>query len=336
MLQIKDNFNLKVHNTFCISAYAEYFVEIKSEHNIIELFNNDIFNNNKFFVLGGGSNVLFKEDFKGLIIYINNKGIKLIEEDDKHAYIEIAAGEDWEDVIDYCEKHNYQGIENLSYIPGKAGSAPVQNIGAYGVEIKDVIHKVNAFHIDSKSKNTYSNTECKFRYRDSIFKTVLKNKTIIYSIVLKLNKFHQYNTSYKALAEELTNYKEINLSNIRNALYKIRNSKLPDYKTTGNAGSFFKNPIISEEQYSNLKLKYDDINAHKTNEGYKISAAWLIENAGWKNKESKTVSVYDKHALVIINKGNASGRDIIEFANLIINDIFKKFQIKLQPEVNFI
>ena len=336
MNKISSNFSLKHYNTFNIDVRSDKFISINSEDQLIDFLSQHKGEENIFF-LGGGSNVLFSKDYNGTIIHISIKGKKIIEELDDKIIIEVSSGENWHDFVKWSIDNNYGGIENLSLIPGNVGAAPIQNIGAYGVELKDVFDSCRVLSIDSNEIKIFNKEECDFNYRSSVFKSSQKNKYVILSIRLKLTKEpHSYNLSYDSLRERF-NDKEINLSNISEEIIKIRQSKLPDPKKIGNCGSFFKNPFIESEKLDILLEKYPKLPYNKIENGlYKIPAAWLIEKMGFKNKSLGDAGVYINQPLVIVNNGNASGSDILNFANSIKNSVKENFNIDLEEEVNII
>ncbi len=336
MNKISSNFSLKHYNTFNIDVRSDKFISINSEDQLIDFLSQHKGEENIFF-LGGGSNVLFSKDYNGTIIHISIKGKKIIEELDDKIIIEVSSGENWHDFVKWSIDNNYGGIENLSLIPGNVGAAPIQNIGAYGVELKDVFDSCRVLSIDSNEIKVFNKDECDFNYRSSVFKSRKKNKFVILSIRLILTKEpHNYNLSYDSLRERF-NDKEINLSNISKEIIKIRESKLPDSKKIGNCGSFFKNPFIGTEKLDVLLEKYPELPYHKENNGlYKIPAAWLIEKMGFKKKSLGDAGVYINQPLVIVNNGNASGSDILNFANSIKKSVKENFNIDLEEEVNII
>lgn len=336
MNKISSNFSLKDYNTFNINVKSDKFISINSEDQLIDFLSQHKEEENIFF-LGGGSNVLFSKDYNGTIIHISIKGKKIIEEFDDKIIIEVSSGEDWHEFVEWSIENNYGGIENLSLIPGNVGAAPIQNIGAYGVELKDVFDSCRVLSMDSNEIKIFNKDECNFNYRSSVFKSEKKNKYVILSIRLKLTKEpHSYNLSYESLRERF-NDKDINLSNISREIIKIRESKLPDPKKIGNCGSFFKNPFIESEKLNILLEKYPKLPYHKGENGlYKIPAAWLIEKMGFKKKSLGDASVYISQPLVIVNNGNATGSDILNFANSIKKSVKENFNIDLEEEVNII
>ena len=335
-MNILNSKSLINHNTFKVNANAKFFINVKSENDIIELLKEKKFKAYKKFILGGGSNILFTKDINGIVIHNQIKGIDITKETKNEIVVEIGAGEIWDEVVSWSVKNNLYGIENLSLIPGYAGAAPIQNIGAYGSELKDVFLELKAINIETTKNSTFNKSDCQFGYRNSIFKNKLKGMFIITRLKLVLSKDKKINISYKALSEEFknTNTKELSCKNIREKIIKIRRSKLPDPEKIGNAGSFFKNPIISEKTLSKLQTTYAEIPFFKKNGEIKIPAAWLIEKCKWKGYAEKTCGVYHKHALILINRGDATGKEILKLANKIKKDIYKNFNITLEEEVN--
>ncbi len=335
MIDIKENFQLKEYNTFGVNASCTYFLEFFNSAEIISFFKNNKYKNLPHLVIGGGSNILFTKNFEGVVYHPNIKGIKIINETDEHLFIEVGAGEVWDKFVEFCVNNNYSGIENLSLIPGNIGASPVQNIGAYGVEVKDVIEKVHAVEIENGSIKYFSNADCEFNYRNSIFKNTLKNKYIITHVTFKLNKKHNFITHYGNVNEELNKFKEINLKTIRQAIINIRERKLPDYKKIGNAGSFFKNPIVENKIVEKIKIEFTPAPVYPIdNKTSKLAAGWLIDMCGWKGKQIGNVGVHKDQALIIINIGNATGTEIMELSNKIRASVLKKFNVKIEPEVN--
>ncbi|MFL2619111.1 MAG: UDP-N-acetylmuramate dehydrogenase [Flavobacteriales bacterium] len=336
MNTISSNFSLKNYNTFNIDVKSDKFISINTEDQLIDFLSKNKDEDNIFF-LGGGSNVLFSKDYKGTIVHISIKGKKIIEESNDNIIIEVNSGENWHEFVKWSIEKNYGGIENLSLIPGNVGAAPIQNIGAYGVELKDVFDSCRVLSIDSNEIKHFNKDQCEFDYRSSVFKSEQKNKHVILSIRLKLTKEpHSYNLSYDSLKEKFSN-KKISLSNISEEIIKIRESKLPDPKKIGNCGSFFKNPLIESKKLDELLKKHPQLPYHKNKNGlYKIPAAWLIEKMGFKQKSLGDVGVYINQPLVIVNNGNANGSDILNFANSIKDSVKKEFNIELEEEVKII
>jgi UDP-N-acetylmuramate dehydrogenase len=334
---LQENISLLPYNTFGIDVFCRYFIEYDSVAELQEIIKSDVFKNNQVLHIGSGSNLLFMNDFEGLILHSKIKGIKLVKETTNDVYLRVGAGEIWDNFVGYAVNANYCGVENLSCIPGEAGSSVVQNIGAYGVEVKDVFSSAEAVEIKTGNIKIFSKEECQFNYRDSVFKNDKKSKYIITNVEYQLSKKTQYRLDYGNIAEMLKLETKVNLSTIRSVVTKIRNEKLPDPKKIANAGSFFMNPIVPVEQYMELKQEYTEIPGFKISPfQVKIPAAWLIEQCGWKGKTSGRVGVYENQALVLVNYGNATGQEIMRFAGKIINSVKEKFNIELFPEVNII
>ena len=337
MIQNQQNFNLASLNTFGFDVKARNYIACHSPQEIKEALS---WVNNKqenLLILGGGSNILFKNDFNGTIIHPLLNKIEVNKETDEHIWLEVEAGVVWDDLVEYSVNNNWFGLENLSYIPGNVGASPVQNIGAYGVEVKDCIEKVKGIYIDQQTTFIFNNDECQFGYRQSIFKSELKNKTVITSVVFKLNKNERFNLSYGPVKELLDDRKAISLKTVRQTIIDIRKSKLPEPEEMGNAGSFFKNPVISANNYSQLKKQYPDIPGYVIDDQQiKVPAGWLIDRAGWKGRSMGDAAVHNKQALVLVNKGKASGQQILSLADAIIDSIIEKYNIKIEPEVNVI
>ncbi|MBN2814684.1 MAG: UDP-N-acetylmuramate dehydrogenase [Bacteroidales bacterium] len=335
MTLLKENFSLLEYNTFHVAAHARFFAEISSEEQATDFFATGYAAKKTRFVLGGGSNVLFTNDFDGIIIHPVIKGIEKLEEDSEAVVIRVGAGEVWDDLVGYCVKHEWQGIENLSMIPGTVGAGPVQNIGAYGVEVMHYIERAEGFMIDTGKRVTYSARECKFGYRDSIFKNRLKDQVLITHVVFRLRKEPQFHTSYPDLQKELDNYSETTADNIRQAIINIRSAKLPDPQVTGNAGSFFKNPLVNKEKAASLQRFYPAMPGYPQQDGLvKLSAAWLIEQSGWKGKTCGNVATHKRQPLIIINRGDATGEEILHCALKIQKAVMNQFAVKLEMEVN--
>lgn len=338
MIEIFKNYDLTKLNTFGIPASAKFFVEISKEDDILEIFKAPEFKNNQRLFLGGGSNILFTKDFDGIVVLNKLKGIEILREDSENVFVKSMGGEIWNELVLFIVDKDYWGIENLSLIPGTVGATPVQNIGAYGVEIKDVLEQVEAYEIETGDKKIFSNKECEFGYRDSIFKNRLKGKYFISAVVFKLNKKKNKNVEYKALQEyiEKNNLKIIKVRDVSNAVAEIRKSKLPDPKMLGNAGSFFKNVYVNQNKVEEIKSKYPDVPFFKEGDLFKIPAGWLIEQCGWKGKKIGRVGVHEKQALVLVNYGGATGEEIKNLAEKIIKDVNAEFGLILEKEVNLI
>lgn len=336
---IQENITLKNLNTFGVDAKASYFVKAQNKQDLIQLLSLKEFQHLPKFVLGEGSNILFTQDYPGLVIKVAMKGIQLEQEDDNYVWIQVGAGENWHDFVIYCVKHGYAGIENLSLIPGTVGAAPIQNIGAYGAELKDVFIELTALNLQEGSIRIFKKEDCQFGYRDSIFKHAYKNQFIILSVVLRLSKKPNFNISYGNLKEtlELMQIKDLNIKAISDAVIRIRCSKLPDPKKIGNAGSFFKNPIISYADFLKVKKSYPDIpHFNNSKDTIKLNAAWLIEQCGWKGKRFGNIGVYEKQALILVNYANGTAAEIQELANKIQQSVAKKFGVSLSPEVIYV
>jgi UDP-N-acetylmuramate dehydrogenase len=334
MLNIESNVSLKKYNTFGIDVNARYFAEVESAEDIITLFQLPTFAGLPKLILGGGSNVLFVRNFEGLVIKIAIKGIEIIDTNDTHVWVRASAGEVWHDFVLYCLQHNYAGVENLSLIPGTVGAAPIQNIGAYGVELNQIFESLQALEISTGLTKTFLNNDCKFGYRDSVFKQDAHNQYIILDVVFKLNKNPDFKTDYGDILKTLGN-KEINIRNISDAVIKIRSSKLPNPAEMGNAGSFFKNPVVSKEKFEALKNEFVDMIGFELDDTLiKVSAAWLIERCGWKGKRLGNVGVHSRQALVLVNYGHGLGIEIKQLSEKIKASVATKFGIELQTEVN--
>jgi len=335
-LNIEENISLKNYNTFGIDVTAKRFICIDSVYQLQELLKVE----KDIFLISGGSNMLLTKDIEKLVVHIDIKGVSIDQENENEVFLTVNTGENWHEFVLWCVDNNYGGLENLSLIPGNVGTCPIQNIGAYGVEVKDTITKVEALHIETGKLVQFSNEECKFGYRNSIFKNEVKGKYIITSVSFKLTKQnHNFNTSYGAIETELTskNIAKPNLKNISDAVIAIRKSKLPDPKEIGNSGSFFKNPVITKAHFLTLQKTYPEIPSYIVSENQvKVPAGWLIEKAGFKGKRFGDFGVHKKQALVLVNYNNATGKDIYNLAETIQKEIKSKFEIKLEIEVNVI
>ena len=336
-MQIKENYQLKSLNTFGVETRAKYFCELNSIEETQKFLKSELFLNNKFLLLGGGSNILFTQDFDGVVLKINYKGKDIISADENHVVIKAFAGETWDDFVNYCTFNNWGGVENLTSIPGNVGTCPVQNIGAYGAEVKETIISVEVLRIEDGELLSFSNEECKFGYRNSIFKNEAKNKFIITAVIFRLDKQPKLNTTYGAVNEELEKmYLTPSIQNISKAIAVIRNNKLPNPKVNGNAGSFFKNPVVSKEHLDMLLSKYPRIRYFPSGDEIKLAAGWLIEKCGMKGKELGNAAVHHKQALVLINKKNAQGKEILALANVIQQKVKDAFDVELEIEVNIV
>jgi UDP-N-acetylmuramate dehydrogenase len=334
---VHKNISLSQYNTFGIAAFAKFIAFPATTEEIISLLKSQHHEYNPKVVIGGGSNILFTKDFEGLLIHPEIKGIEIIKETKDIILVRAGCAENWDDFVKYCVNNDWGGIENLSFIPGTVGASPVQNIGAYGVEVKDMIEKVETIMFDSAKKRVFSAKECNFGYRDSIFKHELKHKCIITHVTFRLTKQHIFRTHYPDVEKALDNYPDTTIQYIREAVIAIRRQKLPDPEQLCNAGSFFKNPVVDEEKANEIRRFYPTMPVYKSDGNkVKLSAAWLIETVGWKGRKINNVGTYKKQPLVIVNYGNASGQEILEFARKIQQAVQQQFAIMLEPEVNIL
>ena len=337
-MTILEKISLKPYNTFGLEVKADYFTELTNLSEILQILQHPVFMSNPRLILGRGSNILLTKDFKGIVVKINTKGINVVKETNEHIYLKVQAGEEWNDFVDYCMKQNFGGIENLAFIPGNTGSAPIQNIGAYGIEVKDCIEEVEFIGMTDLKKQTLKNQDCRFGYRNSIFKNELKQKVIITAVTFKLTKKnHILRLDYVALKKELDKAGSTNptIQDIAQIVHTIRMNKLPDPKKIGNAGSFFKNPTIEADLFSRLISTYPAIPYYKQEDNlFKIPAAWLIEQSGWKGFREGDAGVHCDQALVLVNYKNASGSEILNLAQRIQQAVLNKFNIAISMEVN--
>nr|WP_294937386.1 UDP-N-acetylmuramate dehydrogenase [uncultured Flavobacterium sp.] len=337
-MEIKHNFSLKNYNTFGIEAKAKSFVEVSTTDELAQILKE--YQNEKLFILGGGSNMLLTQDIDALVIYVNLKGKKILKEDDDFVWVQGNAGENWHEFVLWNLEQNFGGIENMSLIPGNVGTTPIQNIGAYGAEIKDTFVSCDAMKMDTQEIITFTNEECRFGYRESIFKNEAKDKYVITSVVFKLTKRnHKVNTSYGAIDGELAkhNITDPTIQEVSNAVIAIRRSKLPDPKELGNSGSFFKNPIVSKETFEKAHAKFPDMPHYTISETeVKVPAGWLIEQAGFKGKRFGDAGIHKLQALVLVNYGNATGQEILNVSKDIQKTILEKYGIAIEAEVNII
>ncbi|HZW38717.1 MAG TPA: UDP-N-acetylmuramate dehydrogenase [Ignavibacteriaceae bacterium] len=337
-MQLYNNFSLRDYHTFKFNVKSETFAQSDDLDDIVGLLKGN--RNGKILILGGGSNILFTKDFDGLVIKYSNNKIAIANQDDTYVYLKISAGTDWNDLVNYAVDNNFGGIENLYLIPGVAGAAPIQNIGAYGVELKDVFVSLNGINLNNFEEVELTKEDCKFGYRNSIFKNELKGKFFITEIILRLTKRnHKLNIEYGAIRSYLDskNISEPTIKDIKDTVGAIRRAKLPDPKKLGNAGSFFKNPEITREQFTILKNKFNDIPSFSTlSKLIKIPAGWLIEKCGWKGYRNGDAGCYEKQALIIVNYGDASPKEIINLSKNIKASVKEKFNITLEEEVNFL
>jgi UDP-N-acetylmuramate dehydrogenase len=334
---LSKNVSLKNYNTFSLNYRSEIFYSVSSEKEAIKLILEAASPQNPILILGGGSNLLFTADFKGTIIHPEISGINIEETHPDYVIVSAGAGVVWDSFAEWTVANGFGGIENLSLIPGTVGAAPVQNIGAYGVEVKDTIEKVRAVSVEDASVKEFENTECMFGYRSSIFKTDLKGKYLITRVYFKLASNPSLNLNYGSLANEVSKLGGATLKNVRDSVINIRRNKLPDPEIIGNAGSFFKNPVVDLSTAESLRKRYPQMPCYKdASGGIKLAAGWLIEQCGWKGKRSGNTGVYDKQALVIVNYGDASGTEILNFSEEIRKSVWYRFEVELEREVEVI
>lgn len=336
---IQQHINLLPYNTFHIEAVARYFSRVQDLDQLQEVLQVRPVQQRPLLVLGGGSNLLFTGDVDGLVIKNDMMGITVVGEDSEYVYVRVGAGENWHRFVLYCVQHNFGGVENLSLIPGSTGASPIQNIGAYGVEIKDTFHELEAFHVFDKKKVVFNLQDCEFGYRESVFKKKYKGEFVILHVTFRLSKNPRFNTSYGALEQELekAGVQQLGIRAISDAVIRIRQSKLPDPAVIGNAGSFFKNPEVEPSQHELLQKDFPAIPGYPAAGGMiKLAAGWLIEQCGWKGYRRGDAGCYEKQALVLVNYGQASGQEIYTLSRDIIESVHKKFGVVLEREVNMI
>jgi len=337
MSELRENYSLKEHNTFGFDVKSKYFFSFDDEIDLIELLERNNFTANDVLLVGEGSNLLFVEDYNGLVIRPNNKSIEVLKEEDEKVYVRVGAGYNWDEFVDYSISKGWGGLENLSNIPGTVGACPVQNIGAYGVEVGDLIHSVDVINIETAEQRIFESNQCEFGYRDSVFKNKYKNLFIVTHVVFELNKNHKPKIEYGQLQREVELLGDTTIANIRKAVISIRESKLPSPNDMGNAGSFFKNPVVSVDKAGKLKKEYNDMPEYPLESGeIKLAAGWLIDKCGFRGYRKGDVGVHSQQALVLVNYGGARGMDIIQLANLIKNKVFEKFGIMLEQEVRVV
>ena len=332
-MTVRDNCSLADRNTFGMDVRADSLIDWASTDELKNALRDIV---KPILMIGGGSNLLFMGDFKGTVLHSTISSIDILGSTDDHVHVKVGAGIVWDDFVAWSVIHGFWGVENLSAIPGEVGASAVQNIGAYGVEAKDVIDTVQTICLADGSERDFSNQECNYAYRQSIFKNELKGQYAVAYVIFTLSKVPQPKLGYGALEQEVERLGGPTLANIRQAVITIRESKLPDPKVLGNAGSFFMNPVISEQEFSVLKENYPDVPSYPAAGGVKVPAGWLIEKSGWKGRSLGPAAVYDKQALVLVNKGGATGADIKRLADTIIADVKQKFGITLSTEVNYI
>jgi len=339
-MQIQENFSLKSYNSFGINATSSFFTKFTSLIELDEIYNFvSASSEMPVMILGGGSNILLTQDYTGLVAINEMHGIEVVKQDAEHVYVRVAAGENWHRFVLYCIQNSFAGVENLSLIPGSVGASPMQNIGAYGVEIKDVFHELEAYNIKERKLQKFSAKDCEFGYRESVFKRKYKGKFVITNVTFKLNKTPVFNISYGAIQQELDRMgiRELTITAISGAVIRIRQSKLPDPKQIGNAGSFFKNPTISQQTFERLRSTFPGIVGFPAkDETIKVAAGWLIEQCGWKGYRKGDAGCHAKQALVLVNYGNAKGADIYNLSTEIMHSVEAKFGIILEREVNVI
>ncbi len=344
-MNILESISLKTYNTMGIEARAKYFSSFSSADELGELLSLPAMSNQKRMILGGGSNILFTGDFNGWVLQNRISGLEELKEDDHHVYVKAGAGENWHKLTQYFIQRNWAGVENLSLIPGSVGAGPMQNIGAYGVEIKDVFDQLEAFSLADKKVHTFTANDCEFGYRESIFKGRYRDQFVILNITLRLNKVPRFKTTYGAIEQELSRMgvQELSIAAIGQAVINIRRSKLPDPEKIGNAGSFFKNPSISRDRFEALKKQFPSLVAYDNPDGtVKLAAGWLIEHCGpaegvsWKGYRKGDAGVHAHQALVLVNYGNARGREIYDLSEAILQSVKQKYGVGLEREVNVI
>lgn len=336
---LQHNISLKPYNTFGIDVTAESLAKINSVNDLQNLLDDTSIKQQLSLVLGGGSNILLTKNVSGLVLKNDIHGIDLVSEDDSSVLVEVGAGVVWHSFVLWCIDNEFGGLENLSLIPGNVGASPMQNIGAYGVEIKDCFDSLDALHIESNEVHTFNNAQCEFGYRESVFKRALKGQYIICKVRYRLSKSPKFNTSYGAIQQELENMgvKELTLKAVSDAVISIRQSKLPDPREIGNSGSFFKNPVVSITLAEKIKENYPEMPSYPIDADHvKLAAGWLIEKCGWKGFRKDDYGVHAKQALVLVNYGQARGSDIFNLSSEILSSVDDKFGVQLEREVNIL
>lgn len=333
---IRENVPLRPYNTFGMNVYARWFTAVHSTEELGEIFSDPSNRDKNKLILGGGSNILFTRNADALVVRNEIRGISLIREDEDYVYVKAGAGEVWHEFVQDCIRNGRGGVENLSLIPGSVGAGPMQNIGAYGVELKDVFYELEAYHILDGHTRVFSAAECRFGYRESVFKRGLRDQYFISSVSFRLSKKPKLNTSYGAIEKELEQMgiQHPDISSVSQAVIRIRSSKLPDPSRLGNAGSFFKNPVVTAEMHETLKAQFPDLVSYPSGNEFKLAAGWLIEKAGWKGKRFADAGVHKDQALVLVNYGNASGKEIYDLSQRILESVKEKFGVGLEREVN--
>ena len=342
-MKIQEDISLKGYNTFGINVSAKYFAEFDSVTELNELLElkslATVDHPLSTFLLGGGSNILFTKDFDGLVLKNNIRGIKTVHEDPHHVHVQVGAGENWHGFVQHCIKNNLAGVENLSLIPGNVGASPMQNIGAYGAEIKNVFHSLEALNLSNKKLVTFSLNDCEFGYRDSVFKKKYKDEFVITSVTYRLDKVPVFNTSYGVIEQELEKMgiKQLSIKAISDAVIKIRSSKLPDPAVIGNAGSFFKNPHVPAGEFNKLNERFPKIIGYVQDNGdYKLAAGWMIEYCGWKGFRRGDAGCHTWQSLVLVNYGNATGKEVYDLSEEILQSVKERFGVELEREVNIV
>lgn len=339
MSNIQQDISLKPYNTFGIDVSAKLFGEFSSTEELKSILNDKKYSNEELLILGGGSNVLFTKNQNGLVLHNQIKGIEKVEEDEDSIVLAGGSGNEWHEFVLHAINSDLGGLENMSLIPGSLGASPMQNIGAYGVEVKDHFEWLEAYHIESGEIHRFDNQKCEFGYRESVFKRALKGQYIIVKVAFRLAKHHQLNTSYGAIEQELEklNLSSPTIKNVSDAVIKIRQSKLPDPKEIGNSGSFFKNPVIDNETFQKIKAQFPTIASYPSGSNKtKVAAGWLIDQAGWKGKTINNYGVHKNQALVLVNYGGATGKQIYDLSTEIIQSVNEKYGIELEREVNIL
>lgn len=333
----KFNYSLKPCNTFGMDVKAAIFTKLTDESELPALLRMIHQASTPILFLGGGSNVLFTRDFEGMVVGVSTKGIEIIDQDEEFVFVRGMAGENWDDFVQYCVRHGFGGLENLSLIPGNVGSSPIQNIGAYGVELKDTFYMLDAVSLRTGEFREFFAEDCAFGYRNSVFKNELKGQYLILSVTFRLRKRPLLNTAYGAIGAELEAMREMpSVKAIAQAVCNIRRSKLPDPEVIGNAGSFFKNPVVSHAHFEKLKSDHPEIPAYPGEQGVKLAAGWLIEQCGWKGYRDGDAGVHERQALVLVNYGKATGMQILDLSKRIIDSVYSGFSVILEPEVNIL
>ena len=336
-MTISKHVSLLPFNTFGIDVKTDYLIEYFSVEELSAILKSELVTSSRLLHVGSGSNLLFLNDFDGVVLHSQLKSIDLLTTDEQSVYVEVGAGVAWDDFVDFAVNKGWGGVQNLSLIPGETGAAAVQNIGAYGVEVQSVIDRVKTVEVESGEIREFSNAECEYGYRESIFKTTLKGKYIITSVVFRLECVPTFTLDYQHLEDEVRKNGEVSLANVRQTIIAIRQSKLPDPAVQGNAGSFFMNPVIPKSLFVQLQSQFPEMPHYYVSEtDEKVPAAWLIDKCGWKGKQIGKAAVHDKQALVLVNKGGATGAEIVFLAEQIQLSVKEKFGIELRPEVNYI